>query len=198
MHRQTRTGDAWHGRRRIRIDPKVIDSAPEPMPAGGSKDLRQAKSVGALPGLGDAGRSQGATERTMAHAPHAKVLPADLYAHRRLSRRWRAKALMMCGFVCGRCAIVLAFLDRLAGACLSGLDLLGLVLTFCAFGCGGRPGAADGAVRDGRQVGPAAAAAAGGDEPDVAAGAWCIWLILGFVHEAAVSVGGGRRSRQRR
>jgi len=69
----------------------------------------------------------------MAHAPHAKVLPADLSAPP-MVKAWRAKALMI-AVLFTVCAIVLAFLDHSAEHIYRAW-LLGTVLTF-GFAVGG-------------------------------------------------------------
>ena len=101
----------------------------------------------------------------MAHETHAKTLPADLGAPAFVDG-WRSRALMV-GVIFSVIAAGLAFADGSIEHVLRAW-VLGLMLTF-GF-CGGRAGAADGAVLLGRQVGPAAAPAAGGDEPHAAAG----------------------------
>ena len=69
----------------------------------------------------------------MAHAPHAKVLPADLSAPPMVNA-WRAKALMV-AVLFTVCAVVLAFLDHSMEHVYRAW-LLGLVLTF-GFAVGG-------------------------------------------------------------
>ncbi len=145
-------------------DPKIVIPVSKPAPAG--------REV----------RTEGMAHDTHA-ATHANPLPAELGAPAFVDG-WRMRALIVAG-IFAVVAAVLAFLDQSIDHVLRAW-VLGLMLTFGLDG--GRTGAADGAVLFGRQVGPAAASSAGGDEPDTAAG----FCLLGgdcVLHEEALSVG---------
>ncbi len=106
----------------------------------------------------------------MAHETHAKSLPADLGAPAFVDG-WMTRALVI-GAIFSVVAVILALLGLGAGP--AGM---GSLPSRVAAGpdddirfLGWRAGSADGAVLFRRQVGPAAAPSAGGNEPDASAG----------------------------
>ena len=136
---------------------------------------------------GPRGRASKDSGRMAHDTQHAKTLPADLGAPAFVDA-WKTRALII-GLVFSVIAAGLGF-ARWHGSTRSFSARVGVGPdAHLRLGCGWA-GAADGAVCDRRQMGIAAAPAAGSDEPNAAAGL-CLLAGDGDLDEEALPLGAG-------